>query len=80
MTKFINKFKKPTFGPFSEISGRKIIPKNLTLTRTFSYRFLSPCLNTDKNDPIPRKCPDKQTEKMVRRRDGCAVGHISTLY
>ena len=59
---FSNKFKISNFAfvPFSDhlrnFFGKKYLPKNLALSHTTLYRFLTPCQNLEKtNNPLPRK-------------------------
>ena len=65
MTKFYNKFKKPFFLPIFPIFGaKKILLKNLALSHTTSYGFLTPCQNLEKvNDTIQRKCLDRRKDR-----------------
>ena len=77
MTKFVNKLKKPFFGPFfvhfPNFWGKKPFPENLALSRTTPNGFLAPCQNLEKNnDKIPKKRPD-------RRKDGRTEGRTDPI-
>ena len=65
--------KDPVFGPFlvhfPNFGGKKILPDNLALSRTTSYRFLAPFQNLEKtNDTIPRKRLDRWKDGQTGRR------------
>ena len=67
MTKFLNKFKEPCFGPFfgpfSKFFGQKIFLQKIWLSCTTSYSLLAPCKNLEKNnDTNPRKRLERQKE------------------
>ena len=77
MTKFSKKLKKPCFWPILGLPnfwGKKIFPRNPTLSRITSHGILAPCKNLEKiNDTIPKKHPD-------RRKDGPTKGQMDGLY
>ena len=65
MTKFFHKFKKTLFlAHFTHFGAKMFFPKNLALSQTTSYGFLTPCQNLGKtNEPISRIC-------LARWKDG----------
>ena len=64
MTTFSNKFKNTIFGAFSPYFGEKnVFSKNLPLAHSTTWASVS----EKNNETIPRKLPDRQTD---RRREG----------
>ena len=73
MTKFSNKFQKPSFGPswahFLNFGGKKTFLENPALPRTTSYRFLAPCqILENVNDTIQRKRPHRWKDRRTDRQ------------
>ena len=53
--------------PIFPIFGAKMFfPENPALSRTTSYGFFAPCQNIEKtNNTIPRKRPDRRTDRQT---------------
>ena len=79
MTKFFHKFKKTLFlAHFAHFGGKMFFPKNLALSHTTSYGFLTPCQNLGKtNEPISRICLGRWSDRQMERRTGSILQDLS---
>ena len=70
MTKFSNKSKKPFFWPiFAILEAKTKIKKIQALSHTTANGPLTPCsVSENTNEQIPRKLPDRRTERWTDRR------------
>ena len=78
MTTFSNKFKNTIFGAFSPYFWEKnVFSKNLPLVHSTTWASVS----ENNNETIPRKLPDRQTDKWRegwkdRQRDHNSLDHF----
>ena len=54
---------------FPIFGAKQLFQQNPALSCTRAYGFLAPCQNLEKtDDTIPRKRPDRKTERRAERR------------